>query len=134
MQMINSIQASNESRMDIKKQIAIKVCFIVAATLAAGSACASSRITTSTTIGRGTFAPSNGVTLNVAATDSSYAGFSWHLKGDKVFFMNNSDPKVYYKNKAIGSAFTNTLHATDTAPRSFVELATQRRSEKTRHK
>jgi hypothetical protein len=134
MQMIRSIQASNESRIDIKKRIAVKVCFIVAAVLAAGSVCASSRITTSTTIGRGIFAPSNGVTLNVAATDSGYAGYSWHLKGDRVFFMNNSDTKGYYKNKTVGSVFTNTPHATDTAPRGFIELATQSRPEKTRHK
>ena len=106
----------------MNKQIVIKVCFVVAAVLASGSAYASSGITGSTTIGGGTFAPSNNVTLNVAATSNSYAGYSGHLNGNRVFFLNNADPKIYYNTRTAGTAITNTAAATDTAPSGFTAL------------
>lgn len=100
----------------------IKICFVVATVLAAGSAYASAGITTSTTIGGGTFAPSNGVTINAAAASSSYAAYSGHLNGNRIYFTNNSDPKFYYGTRAAGTAITNTVAATDTVPASWTAL------------
>ncbi|WP_298270902.1 hypothetical protein [Geobacter sp.] len=100
----------------MSKQNLIKICFVVATLMAAGTAYASSGITSSVTLGGGAFAPSQNVTINVAATDSSYAAYSGHLQGDKVFFSNNVDPKLYYGTKTKGTAITNTVAATDTAP------------------
>lgn len=103
------------------RTVLIKVCFVVAAVLAAGSAHASSSITSSLEIGGGMFAPSNGVTLNVAATSAAYAAYAGHLNGNRIYFGNNSDPKVYYGTKTAGTAITNTVAATDTNP-SFTAL------------
>jgi hypothetical protein len=105
----------------MSNKLVIKVCFVVAAVLAAGSAYASSALTASTSIGGGTFAPSNSVTLNVAASASNFAGYSGHLNGNRIYFLNNSDPKIYYGTKATGTAMTNTVAATDTNP-SFTAL------------
>jgi hypothetical protein len=84
----------------------LKICFVVAAILAAGSAYAAG-ITGSTTIGTGsTFSPSNSVRINAVATSAAYAANSSHLNGNRYYFTNNSDPKFYYATRAAGTAYT----------------------------
>ena len=99
----------------------IKICFVVATILAAGSAHATS-ITGSTTIGGGTFSPSNSVTLNCGANSSAYAANASHLNGNRLYFTNNTDPKFYYGTKAGGTAYTTVPAATDTASASYTAL------------
>ena len=96
------------------KTALIKVCFVVAAVLAAGSAYASSAITGSTTIGGGSFAPSNSVRINVSSTTTAYSATSAHLNGNRLYFGNNSDPKIYWGDKVAGATNTVTSAATDT--------------------
>lgn len=100
----------------------VKICFVVATVMAAGSAYASSAISAASTIGGGTFSPSNSVTINAAATAANYAAYSGHLNGNRVYFTNNSDPKFYFATRTAGTAITNTVAATDTVPASFTAL------------
>jgi len=97
------------------KTALIKICFVIAAVLAAGSAYASSAITSSTTIGGGTFAPSNNVRINATATSTAYAATSQHLNGSRLYFGNNSDPKIYWGTVTPGTFITVTMNATDTS-------------------
>lgn len=99
------------------------LCFVVAALMAAGTANASTAIsTTSVTIGNGAFAASNNVKIGVDTAAASYAALSGHLNGTRTFFTNNADPKIYFGTRAAGTHFTNTVAATDTAPSGWSSL------------
>lgn len=105
-----------------KKNI-MALCFVVAALMAAGTANASTAIsTTSVTIGSGAFAASNNVKIGVDSVLANYAALSGHLNGTRTFFTNNSDPKIYYGTRAAGTHFTDTVAATQTAPTSWTSL------------
>lgn len=97
------------------KTALIKICFVVAAVLAAGSAYAASAITGSTIIGGGTFAPSNSVTIQATATSTAYSATSQHLNGNRLYFGNNSDPKIYWGTATPGTANAVTSAATATS-------------------
>ncbi len=96
------------------KTALIKICFVVASVLAAGSAHAAA-ITGSTTIGGGTFAPSNSVALQVSSSSTAYSVTSQHLNGNRLYFGNNSDPKIYYGTATPGTSNTVTAAATATS-------------------
>lgn len=94
------------------KTALIKICFVVAAVLAAGSAHAgASAISGSTTIGGGTFAPSNSVVIQANSTTTAYSATSGHLNGNRLYFGNNADPKIYWGTKAAGSSNSVTAAA-----------------------
>lgn len=107
----------------MSKKNTLALCFVVAALMAAGTANASTSIsTTSVTIGNGAFAASNNVKINVDSDPASYAAFSGHLNGTRTFFTNNSDPKIYYGTRAAGTHFTDAATATMTAPSGWSSL------------
>jgi len=95
-----------------KKDI-FKVCFVAAVTMSATSAFAAG-ITSSTVIGGGTYSPSNKVTINVVATTDAYVAKSGHSSGDRTIYTSNTDPKLYWTSKAIGSAPATVSGATET--------------------
>ena len=79
-----------------------KLCLVIALTLAATSAFATSRTISGTeVIGGGTFSPSNKVTISyeagpAASNASAYGAKSKHAAGDRVNATNNTDPKMYW--------------------------------------
>lgn len=95
-----------------KKDI-FKICLVAAVTMSATSAMATG-ITGATVIGGGTFSTSNKVTINVVASTTDYAAKSGHTSGDRTIFTNNSDPKMYWTTKTIGSAPATVSGATET--------------------
>jgi hypothetical protein len=91
-----------------------KVCLVLAATISASSAYANTPITGATVIGGGTFSPSNKVTINVVSTATDYAAKSGHSSGDRTIFTTNTDPKMVWTIKTIGSAPETVSGATET--------------------
>ena len=88
----------------------IKIAFVVALTMAAGSAyAASATITSPTAIGSGSFVPSNNVQIGVTATDSMFSANSKHFNGDRIVAFTSTDAKLYYSSGA-------TVGATVAAP------------------
>jgi len=53
-----------------------------------------------TSIGGGTYKPSNGVTVKLFSDATTYAAGAANSKGQKEYATNNSDPKIYYKTAA----------------------------------
>lgn len=91
-----------------------KVCLVVAAVASSSAAYANTAISSSTVLGGGTYSPSNNVTVNVVATNAAYAAKSGHLNGDRTVFTNNSDPKMYWTTKAVGTTADTVSGATET--------------------
>jgi hypothetical protein len=84
----------------MNKQLLFKLSLMCALLVAASTAYASVSITGSTVMGGGTFAPSKNVTINVASDPTGgYTAMSFHSQGDKFFATNNSDTKMYWKQK-----------------------------------
>lgn len=104
------------------RKLMIKICFVAAVVLASSSAYATSNITGALSIGGGTFAPSNNVAISLDSTATAYAAYSGHLNGDRMFFTNNADPKLYYGTKAKGSSISVTARATQTVPSGFTSM------------
>jgi len=90
----------------------IKICFVAALMMAAGSAYASTSITGTTVIGGGTFSPSNKVNIGVTSTSTNYSAQSKHSSGDRQMGTNNTDPKMYWSAAAIGAVATTPANAT----------------------
>lgn len=114
----------------------LKICFVIAALSSIGIAnssyaALSAEISSSISIGGGTYSPSNKVTIKVSvgptgcdpslpqSTCQQYVAKSKHASGDRVFATNNADPKVYYKTVAT----TLTLEAPASATESFTATA-----------
>jgi hypothetical protein len=90
------------------------LCVLIAASSSVAHA-TSQNITGTTTIGaNATFAPSSNVTISVDSATASYEAYSQHLSGNRVYYSNNSDPKMYYNNKTAGSTTSVTPSATNT--------------------
>jgi hypothetical protein len=105
------------------KKTLLTMCFVAVALMAAGSASASTTISTSSvTIGGGAFAPSNSVKINVDSATANYAAFSGHQSGNRTFFTNNADPKLYFGTRAAGTHFTDAATATMAAPSGWSTL------------
>jgi hypothetical protein len=81
----------------------LKICFVIALTMSSISAYGASTISSSISMGGGSFSPSNKVSIYVAASGSSYAAYSKHTAGDRVIGCNSSDPKMFYKTTTISS-------------------------------
>ncbi len=82
----------------------MKIALVIALTMAAGSAYASSTITTVTGLGASSFTPSNNVQIGVASSDSMYSANSKHLNGDRIIAFVSTDSKLYYSSGAtVGS-------------------------------
>lgn len=81
-----------------------KICFVIALTTCAASAYGASTITSAITLGGGTFSPSNKVTITVNSTITQYTAKSQHSQGDRVIATNNTDPKLWFKTVAVGTA------------------------------
>lgn len=82
----------------------IKIALVVALTMVAGSAYASSNITGIQAIGSGSFVPSNNVQVGVAAADSMFSAHAKHLNGDRIIAMVSTDAKLYFSSGAsVGS-------------------------------
>jgi hypothetical protein len=90
----------------------IKICFVAALMMSAGSAYASGNLTGSTVIGGGTFSPSNKVNIAIVATTTDYAAQSKHSSGDRMIGTNNTDPKMYWTATAVGATATSPSSAT----------------------
>ena len=84
----------------------LKICFIAALLVSAGSVYAATDITGATQIGGGTFSPSNKVNIQAKATSVNYSAESKHLSGDRIYGTNNVDPKIHYTSGVVGSAAT----------------------------
>lgn len=80
-----------------------KICF-VAALLISASTVYSADITGATTIGGGTFSPSNKVNIGVISTDAEYSAESKHYSGNRILGTNNLDPKMYWTTASVGAA------------------------------
>lgn len=102
-----------------KKDI-FKVCLIAAVVMSASSAMAG--ITGTTSIGGGTFSPSNKVTINVESTGTNYAAKSGHSSGDRTIFTNNIDPKMVWTSKTVGSAPDTVSGATEAVTTTWTSL------------
>jgi hypothetical protein len=91
----------------------LKIALVVTLVASAGTAfAAGSTIDGATSIIGGSFTPSANVTLHVASGTSSYAADSSHLSGNRIYFGNNSDSKIYYSTKNAGA--TSELGVTST--------------------
>lgn len=107
----------------------LKICFVIAAlscmAATTSHAALSKEISSSISIGGGTYSPSNKVTIKVsvgptgcdpsiqASTCQQYVAKSKHSSGDRVFATNNTDPKVYYKTVATTLTLENPGSATE---------------------
>jgi hypothetical protein len=100
----------------------LKIALVVTLVASAGNAFASSTIDTATSIIGGSFTPSANVTLHVASGTSSYAADSAHLSGNRIYFGNNSDSKIYYSTKVTGSTATLSVTSTMGASSSWSSL------------
>jgi hypothetical protein len=98
----------------------LKIALVIALTIAAGSAYASSQITAGVAMGGGSFAPSNNVTIGVASTAGGYSVNSKHFNGDRVIGGCNTDPKMYFSS---GAAVAHTV-AAPAASDSYTGLST----------
>lgn len=103
-----------------KKDI-YKVCLVAAVVMSASSAMAAG-LTSSTVIGGGTFSPSNKVVINVKSESTAYAACSGHSSGDRSIFTNNSDPKMVWTTKAVGTNPGTIGNATEATPGSWTTL------------
>lgn len=83
-----------------------KVCMVLSLTMAASSAFATCNITSSITMGGGTYSPSKSVNVQVISNATNYTAQSGHANGDRIIGTNNTDPKLYWTTKATGSAAT----------------------------
>jgi len=89
----------------------IKLAFVIALTMAAGSAYgAASQICAATQIGAGSFVPSNNVTIGVSSSDTMFSANSKHKNGDRLIAMFSGDAKLYY------STVTASIGSTCAAP------------------
>ena len=85
----------------------LKIALTVTLALAAGSAIAATAVTGAISMGGGSFAPSNNVTIVAGSTASTYTAASKHLNGDRTIGTTNTDPKMYFKTTiAAGTALT----------------------------
>lgn len=100
----------------------LKLSVMCVLTAAASTAAYAADISASTTIGNATFSPSSNVTITVVASDAAYGAYSQHLNGNRMFFSNNGDPKLYYNTKATGSTVSCTPVTTGTVPSGFSSL------------
>lgn len=83
----------------------LKICFVAALLISANSAYATgTNISSATTLGGGTFSPSNKVNIQAVSTDTNYAAQSKHISGDRQLGTNNLDPKLHYTTAVVGSA------------------------------
>jgi len=103
-----------------KKDI-FKVCLIAAVVMSASTAMAAG-ITGTTSIGGGTFSPSNKVTINVESNGTNYAAKSGHSSGDRTIFTNNIDPKMVWTSKTVGSAPDTVTGATEAIDTTWTSL------------
>lgn len=97
------------------------VCVLVLAARSNAHATAHA-ITATTAVGNSSFAPSANVEIDVEASNAAYAAFSQHLNGNRIYFGNNSDPKLYYNTKSPGTNTSQSVTATMTAPSAFSSL------------
>ncbi|QOX79159.1 hypothetical protein FY034_09535 [Trichlorobacter lovleyi] len=86
--------------------------FVAALSMSYTSAFAGT-ISGATSLGGGTFSPSNKVKINVIATTTNYAACSGHTSGDRSICSNNQDPKLYWTAKTVGSDPQTVNNATD---------------------
>jgi hypothetical protein len=100
----------------------LKVSLVLTLVASAGAAFAASDISTTTAIGTSTFSPSANVTISAASGTSSYSAYSQHLSGNRVYWGNNSDPKLYFGTKSTGSTIGYSPSSTDAAPTGFSSL------------
>jgi hypothetical protein len=98
----------------------LKISLILILVASAGNAFAT-QITTTTAIGSSSFSPSANVTIDAAAGNSSYSAFSQHLSGNRIYYGNNSDPKLYYDAKT-ASRYPVTPSSNGTVPNTFSSL------------
>jgi hypothetical protein len=99
----------------------LKVSLMLTLVASAGTAFAAD-ITTTTAIGSSSFSPSANVTISAAAGTSSYSAYSQHLSGNRAYFGNNSDPKLYYGSKATGSTSNYSPSSNATMPANWSSL------------
>ena len=74
----------------------LKIALTVTLTLAASAAIAATLVTGAISMGGGSFATSNNVTIVASATTSAYTAASKHLNGDRTVATTNTDPKMYF--------------------------------------
>ena len=78
----------------------MKIALVIALTMAAGSAYASSTITTATAVGASSFTPSNNVGIGVASGNSQFSAHAKHLNGDRIIAFTSTDSKLYFSSGA----------------------------------
>jgi hypothetical protein len=92
----------------------MKLALVIALTIAAGTAYASSVISVTTPVGASSFAPSNNVSIGVVSTISLYAANSKHLNGDREIAFTSTDSRLYYSSGCpVASPVTAPGAATD---------------------
>jgi hypothetical protein len=88
----------------MNKQLMFKICLVLSLSMAASSAFASASITSSITMGGGTYSPSKSVNVGVNSNATNYSAQSGHFNGDRTIGTNNTDPKIYWTTKATGTS------------------------------
>lgn len=78
----------------------MKIALVIALTIAAGSAYASSQLSSATAVGATSFTPSNNVTIGVASGNSEFSANSKHLNGDRIIAFTSTDSKLYFSSGA----------------------------------
>lgn len=81
-----------------------KICFVIALSMCAVSAYGACTITSPLALGGGSYSPSNKVTVTVESGTTAYGARSQHASGDRIIVTNNTDPKLWYKTVAVGTA------------------------------
>lgn len=97
----------------MSKKNLFKLCMVVALTISAVSAYGSGSISGNTTLGGGTYSPSNKVTVWVDSTDAGYAATSYHVNGGKSLGTNNIGTKLFWTTKTVGSSGSTPGGTTD---------------------
>ena len=102
----------------------MKICLVIALTIAAGEAYATSYTATTlsgpTSVGASSFSPSNNVTIGVASAASMFSANSKHLNGDRVIAFTSTDSRLYFSSGAtVGSTV-----AAPTASNEYSALST----------
>lgn len=93
------------------KQSILKIAIVVALSLAASSTVfGATTISAPTSLGGGSFTPSNKVVISVETNGTAdsfdgtmYGTVSKHTAGDKNIGSNNADPKLYFKTADVTS-------------------------------
>lgn len=100
----------------------LKISLVLTLIGSAGTAFGAATITTATAVGSSSFSPSANVTVKAASSVSQYSAYAGHLSGNRVYWGNNVEPKLYFDEKVPGAVISNSPAAADTVPSSFTSL------------